>query len=106
MTPQQDVFISHAGRDKEQYIQPLTEAFVAKGVTFWLDNIEIAWGDSIARKVNEGLAGSKFVLLCLSRFFLEQRWTEAELGAALSIQNESGVKRVLPLILNHKEAVL
>jgi hypothetical protein len=87
MESQQDIFISHAGRDKEQYIQPLTAAFVAKGITFWLDNIEIGWGDSITRKINDGLARSRFVLLCLSRAFLQRRWPEAELGAALSIQN-------------------
>jgi len=106
MEPQQDVFISHAGHDKEQYIQALTAAFVEKGITFWLDNIEIGWGDSITRKINDGLARSRFVLLCLSRAFLLRPWPEAELGAALSIQNDTGVKRVLPLILNDKEAVL
>lgn len=102
----QDVFISHAGRDKEQYIQPLTDAFIEKGITFWLDNIEIGWGDSITGKINDGLARSRFVLLCLSRAFLRRRWPQAELGAALSVQNDTGVKRVLPLILNDKEAVL
>lgn len=79
MEPQQDVFISHAGHDKEQYIQALTAAFVEKGITFWLDNIEIGWGDSITRKINDGLARSRFVLLCLSRAFLLRPWPEAEL---------------------------
>jgi TIR domain-containing protein len=106
MEYQQDVFISHAGRDKEEYIQPLTDAFVEKGITFWLDNIEIGWGDSVTRKIDDGLARSRFVLLCLSRAFLRRRWPESELGAALSVQNDSGVKRVLPLILNDKDAVL
>lgn len=102
----QDVFISHAGRDKEQYIKPLTEAFTSKGITFWLDNLEIGWGDSIVMKINEGLAASKFVLLCLSQAFLRRPWTESELSAALSIQNNNGIKRVLPLILNGKDEVL
>jgi hypothetical protein len=106
MEPQQDLFISHAGSDKEQYIQPLTDAFVETGVTFWIDNIEIAWGDSVTGNINAGLARSRFVLLCLSRAFLRRRWPEAELGAALSVQNDTGVKRVLPLILNDKESVL
>lgn len=106
MDSMQDVFVSHAGRDKEVYIKPLTEAFVSRGITFWLDNLEIAWGDSIVMKINEGLAASKFVLLCLSQAFLRRPWPEAELSAALSIQNNNGIKRVLPLILNGKDEVL
>ncbi len=57
----QDLFISHAGHDKAQYVGPLTDAFVEKGITFWLDNVEIGWGDSVTRKINEGLARSRFV---------------------------------------------
>lgn len=106
MESTQDIFISHAGRDKERYVQPLAEALAQKSVTFWLDNIEIAWGDSVASKINEGLANSRFVLLCLSQAFLRRPWPEAEMAAAFALQNDSGVKRVLPLILDSKEAVL
>lgn len=102
----QDLFISHAGRDKEHYINPLTEALASRNITFWLDNLEIGWGDSIVMKINEGLANSRFVLLCLSQAFLRRPWPEAELGSALSIQNNNGIKRVLPLILNSKDEVL
>lgn len=102
----QDLFISHAGSDKQAYITPLTAAFSQKGLTFWLDNVEIAWGDNVSMKINEGLRTSRFVLLCLSRNFLGRPWTEAEMSAALAVQNENGIKRVLPLILNSKEEVL
>lgn len=102
----QDLFVSHAGEDKERYILPLTDALAAEQITFWLDTIEVSWGDSIALKINDGLRGSRFVLLCLSRHFIERPWPESELSAALAIQNNSGVKRVLPLILNSKDEVL
>lgn len=102
----QDLFVSHAGSDKEKYILPLTEAFAAQGITFWLDTIEIGWGDSVVLRINEGLRGSRFVLLCLSHNFIERPWSESELTAALAIQNATGVKRVLPLILNSKDEVL
>jgi hypothetical protein len=102
----QDLFISHAGPDKERYIAPLTDALSSKGITFWLDNHEIAWGDIVSMRINKGLETSRFVLLCLSHHFLGRRWPEAEMSAALSIQNEKGVKRILPLILNSKEEVL
>jgi hypothetical protein len=103
---EQDVFISHAHADKAQYVQPLTDALSAHDVTFWLDDAEIAWGDSVMGKINEGLRTSRFALVCLSNNFLRRPWPEAEMSGVLSIQNTDGVKRVLPLILNSKDVLL
>jgi hypothetical protein len=102
----QDLFISHAGSDKRVYIAPLAKSLSQRGLTFWLDDMEISWGDSVSMKINAGLRTSRFALLCLSRNFLGRPWPEAEMGAALAVQNENGIKRVLPLILNSKEEVL
>ena len=102
----QDLFISHASGDKAQYVLPLTQALKAQKVTFWLDSSEIAWGDNIVMKINEGLRESRFALLCLSKNFLGRQWPESELSSILAIQNNTGVKRVLPLILNAKEEIL
>ena len=102
----QDVFISHAGKDKTRYITPLANALTAKQITFWLDDVEIGWGDSIPLRVNDGLRKCRYVLLCLSRNFLQRPWPEAEFVSALGAQNATGEKRVLPLILNSKQMVL
>lgn len=40
--PRQDIFISHASADKQQYIYPLTQALSVQDVTFWLDDVEIS----------------------------------------------------------------
>lgn len=101
-----DLFISHAGADKEGYIEPLVSALEGRGVTYWLDRIEVGWGDSIALKLSEGLRDSRLVLLCLSKNFLHRPWPETEFGTALAVQNTAGVKRVLPLILNSREEIL
>jgi hypothetical protein len=87
-------------------VLPLTQALRAQNVTFWLDSSEIAWGDNIVMKINEGLRESRFVLLCLSKNFLGRGWPESELSSILAIQNNKGVKRALPLILNAKEEIL
>jgi hypothetical protein len=102
---QQDVFLSHAARDKEAYIEPLADALKQRGVTFWLDSAEIDWGDNVTTKINEGLRSSRYALVCLSEHFLERPWPEHEFGALLSLQNTDGKKRVLPLILNSREKV-
>lgn len=106
MELQQDIFISHASADKERYIRPLTSALVERKLTFWLDTVEITWGDSITLKINEGLRTTRYVLLCLSQNFLRRPWPENEFGSTLALQNSDGRKRVLPLILNAKERVL
>lgn len=101
-----DIFVSHASADKERFVRPLCAAFDTHGLSHWLDAHQIGWGDSVAGKINDGLANSRFVLLCLSKQYSEGTWPQAEMNAALSIQNASGTKRVLPLILNGKGKLL
>lgn len=101
-----DVFISHATADKTEFILPLVSCLEAKGIKYCPHSIEVTWGDSITMKINEGLRLSEFVLICLSKNFLARTWPESEMGSALAIQNSSGIKRVLPLILNSKNEVL
>lgn len=105
MEEAQDLFISHASADKEQYILPLSKALTTYGVSFWLDSNEIGWGDNIPMKINEGLRNTRYALLCLSNNYLERPWPETEMSAVLAIQNNDGGKRVLPLILNSKETI-
>lgn len=102
----QDLFVSHASADKQQYVYPLTSALSSHQIAYWIDDAEIAWGDSVVGKINEGLRISRFALVCLSHSFLRRPWPEAEMGAVLSLQNSDGTKRVLPLILNAKTEVL
>ena len=102
----QDLFISHAGADKERYVRPIAESLRARNIAFWLDEIDISWGDSIPLKINEGLTSSRFLLVCLSAHYCSRPWPETELGAALSMQHSDGRKRVLPLILSDKKDVL
>ncbi len=104
--PKYDFFISYASRDHDEYIEPLTAALQRKGLSFWLDRIQIEWADNIAIKISKGLADSRFVVICLSRNFLDRHWPETEFASALATQNTEGTKRLLPLILNSKTQVL
>ena len=104
--PKHDFFISYASQDHDKYIKPLTAALHRKGLSFWLDRTQIEWADNIATKISNGLADSRFVILCLSSNFLGRPWPETEFGSALATQNTDGIKRVLPLILNSKTKVL
>jgi len=67
-----DIFLSHASEDKDRFIRPLVKEFSNFSIRFWLDEFEIGWGDSIVRKINEGLARSKYVLVLLTDNFLNK----------------------------------
>lgn len=106
MDTSQDLFISHATADKTEYVLPLARALADRNVTFWLDSLEIGWGDNVVLQINAGLQNTRFFLLCLSKAFLSRPWPESEMAAALTLQHSSNSKKLLPLILNSKEDVL
>jgi len=93
-------------RTKPNILATLVNELDTAGVTYWLDNQQIRWGESVIGEINRGLRSSKFVLLCLSQAFLRRPWPEAEMEAVLATQTTEGVRRALPLILNSTEAVL
>ena len=106
MNVKQDFFISHASEDKPNYVLPLANCLSDRKVTYWLDSIEISWGDPLALSINDGLRASRHVIICLSEAFLARPWPEAELNAAFTTTVDIGEKKVLPLILNSKEKIL
>ncbi len=103
MSELKDVFICHASEDKPEIIKPLVEAFKREGISFWYDEAEIKWGDSIIEKVNEGLRVSRYVIVVVSKYFLSKNWPKRELNSALSIEASTGKVRVLPLVAGTDE---
>lgn len=101
-----DVFISHASADKKRYVDKLASALSKANVSFWLDSNEIEWGDNVANRINDGLAKSKFGLVCFSSAFLQRPWPENEVSALLGLQSSSRTKKMLPLVLNSKALIL
>jgi hypothetical protein len=98
MVDKRDVFLSHASEDKSQFVRPLAEALDKARISYWIDEAEIKWGDSITKGLNDGLRKSQYVIVFLSDQFLGKKWPEAELGAALSKENSRGHTVVLPLL--------
>ncbi len=92
-----DVFLCHAGEDKSEYIIPLKNAMDNENITSWLDEVHIEWGDSITKKVNEGLRISKYVVVFFSNNFFNKNWPERELNSVLNQMASSGEKRILPI---------
>jgi len=100
-----DVFLSHAFEDKEAHVLPLVRALDNFAITYWLDTVEIGWGDSIVAKLNEGLTASRYVLVFLTEAFLRKGWTKRELDAAFAAEVASEKIVLLPILGAPQETV-
>jgi len=98
-----DIFICHAGEDKEEIVRPMVEGFSQSGISCWYDEAEIRWGDSIVQKVNEGLAASRYVVVVFSPNFVQKNWPQRELNAVLNQEASTGEVKVLPLLVGSEE---
>jgi hypothetical protein len=91
-----DVFISHASEDKEAIVRPLAEALRNLGVNVWYDEFELKIGDSLRRKIDAGIARSRFGLVVLSPPFFAKDWPQYELDGLVTMA-VSGAQMLLPL---------
>lgn len=91
-----DVFIYHASEDKEEIALPLANLLTKGGLRVWLDKHEIIIGDSLRRKIDEGLLSSRFGIVILSKNFFEKEWPKKELDALVS-REDGREKVILPI---------
>lgn len=91
-----DVFISHASEDKEEVVRPLCKLLEARGLSVWLDEMQIELGDSLRKKLDEALMNSNFGVIILSPDFFKKDWTLRELGA-LQSKEFGSTKVILPI---------
>jgi Domain of unknown function (DUF1883)/TIR domain len=91
-----DVFISHASEDKDAVARPLAEHLRDLGVSVWLDAFELRIGDSLRRKIDAGLAGSRFGVVVLSRSFFRKGWPQYELDGLVTryVSGEQSLLRI------------
>lgn len=91
-----DVFISHASEDKDEVVRPLANALINEGLKVWYDEFELKIGDSLRRKIDKGLANSKFGIVVLSKDFIKKGWTNYELDGIIT-KSVNGEQIVLPI---------
>lgn len=91
-----DVFISHATEDKDEVVRPLVHALQAVGLRVWYDEFELRIGSSLRRKIDEGLARSRFGIVVLSHAFFSKNWSQYELDGLVT-REMTGEQIILPL---------
>ncbi len=92
-----DVFICHAGEDKDDFVRPLAEALRARHLDVWYDEFALTIGDSLREKIDRGLADSRFGIVVLSPHFFQKRWPQRELNGLVARETAEDRQLILPI---------
>ena len=95
-----DVFISHATKDKVDYVDKLAEAISSIGINVFYDDDCIAWGDKIQERIEEALDSCKLAVVVISENYFGRQWTEHELRTLLQRQSVEQRKIIMPILHN------
>jgi WD40 repeat protein len=93
-----DVFLSHNSKDKPR-VRHLAERLRNAGLRVWFDEWNIAFGEIISLKVDEGLEQSRVLLLCVSPNALASNWVALERSTAIHRDPSNEGRRFVPLLL-------
>ncbi|MCF7789748.1 MAG: toll/interleukin-1 receptor domain-containing protein [Prosthecobacter sp.] len=74
-----DVFLSHSAKDKPT-VREIAERLKKDGLKVWFDEWALKPGDSIPRKIDEGLECSRVLVLCMSANAFGSDWAQLEAG--------------------------
>lgn len=92
------IFLSHTSADKS-FVRELKTQLEMHGVKdVWLDEAEIQIGDSLTKKIEEGLTRTKYIGVVLSPRSIKSSWVERELQIAINREIGTGEVVVLPLL--------
>lgn len=94
-----NVFISHRGADS-QIAGDLAVELRGAGHNVWLDEWKINLGDSVVQRINEGLEGATYVIVCYSSIGITSPWMGREWMSSLARQLEGYQVKLLPVLLN------
>ena len=62
----------------------------------WLDRTELVVGDSLRRKIDQGIRSSRFGIVVLSKHFFAKGWTNHELDGLVT-RTVAGEQTLLPI---------
>lgn len=96
--PKYDVFVSHAWEDKDDFVDEFVDELRNLDIKVWYDTSAIKWGDSMRKRIDDGLRKSRFGVAVLSPNYIKEGkyWTKAELDGLFQLDSIAG-KILLPI---------
>lgn len=98
-----DVFLSHSSLDKDIFVSELSEKLSNKGLKVFEDVKVFKIGQSQTDMMNMGILNSRFVVIFLSKNFIDSGWSQYEFKSFLN--REINEKRVIILPIWHEVSV-
>ncbi|HEY6391558.1 MAG TPA: toll/interleukin-1 receptor domain-containing protein [Bryobacteraceae bacterium] len=89
-------FVSHSTQDRA-FVEKFATDLRTKGIDVWYSKWEIKPGDSIRKKIEEGLDGCEFFIIVLSNNSITRPWVQTELDAATIRQLNGKVRKIIPI---------
>ena len=92
------IFLSHR-KDDAVLAERLARELEAAGHQVWFDEWKIDIGDSIVERINQGLEGTAYLVLCYSSSGLSP-WVDREWMSTLARQLSGQPVKLLPVLLS------
>jgi len=89
-------FLSHSSADRDLALRLATDLRAAH-IDVWYAEWEIAPGDSLRRKIDEGIDRATHFLVLLTPASLQSEWVQTELDAGM-VQRINGKCRLIPIL--------
>ncbi len=99
------VFLCHSSKDKP-FVRRLSKDLEFQGLRVWLDENEIAAGNSLSKTIEAGLENCDYVIVALSKASIESNWVQRELRAGYSLEIERGENIIIPVLLENSRIPL
>jgi hypothetical protein len=96
------IFLSHSWKDKP-FAKSLASSLRSAGHFVWVDEAEIAVGDSLIEKISDGLQESDYVVAVISNNSVHSNWVRKELYIAMHREIVESKVHILPIILDQCE---
>ncbi len=94
-----DVFLSHSAKDKD-VVREVAERLRADGLKVWFDEWVLKPGDSLPKKIDDGLEESRVLVLCMSANAFGSDWAQLEAGTFRFRDPLNQERRFIPLRLD------
>jgi hypothetical protein len=91
------VFISHSSKDK-QIATWISTDLKAAGHTPWIDDSSIMVGESIPKKITQGISECDFVVVILSEHAISSNWVEREWQTKYWDEVNNNTVHILPIL--------
>ena len=94
------IFVSYSHSDKK-FVNRLTTDLENAGMSVWVDEKKIKVGESIIKKIAEGISKCDFFCLVISRHSVNSQWVEKEFDTAQVEQLSTVKPKILPFLIQN-----